>query len=259
MKKVNARRLVALLLVAAVLVATLAASYFYFCGNSDALWQIVSQKCLPAQAKEHSPGACLKVNENEQYVLFKASNGPLHDLLMPTFRIAGLESSILDAPEAPAFMAIAWTERGRLAEEAGFPIDDDDLSLAINSRLGRSQNHLHIHIACLQASAKEALGRQANRITSRWSELPDPIMGANYFARRVASEALMQENPIASLNEFLRSKGSTPGNFGLGMARLADGDFVLLAKGNSLFPYDMGSTGRLQDYTCALARGTKRP
>lgn len=259
MKKVNVSRLAAILIFAVVLVVSLALYHFAFRGNSDALWHIVSQKCLLGQATPQATGACLKVDEKQQYVLFKASNGPHHDLLMPTFPVAGLESTVLDAPATPPFMAIAWAERGRIAKEAGFLISDEDMSLAINSRLGRSQNHLHIHISCLHASVKESLARQADGITVQWSQLPEPIMGKDYFARRIASTGLEQENAIVILNDFLRSEGRLPGSFGLAMAHLADGDFVLLAKGNSLFPYDLGSTGRLQDFTCAIAQTPKQP
>lgn len=253
MKKIKVRKLAALAIFAVVLVASLTLYYLFFLGNSDALWQMVSQKCMTGQSVPPSSGACLKVDEKKQYVMFKASTGPHHDLLMPTFPVAGLESSVLEAPETPPFMAIAWAERGRLAKEAGFPIRDEDLSLAINSRSGRSQNHLHIHIACLHTSVKESLARQADSINLQWSKLPQPIMGKDYFARRVAGPALAQENAFVLLNDFLRSEGLVPGSFGLGMAMLPDGDFVLLAKGKSLLPFDMGSTERLLDFTCAIA------
>lgn len=259
MKKANITRLATLLIFAVVLVAALTLYNFVFRGNSDALWQIVSQNCTLGHAAPPATGVCLKVDKKHQYVLFKASNGPHHDLLMPTFPVAGLESTVLDAPATPPFIAIAWAERGRLAKEAGFPIRDEDMSLAINSRLGRSQNHLHIHIACLHASVKESLARQANSITFQWSAIPEPIMGKHYFAKRIAGERLDLENPIVILNDFLRSEGRLPGSFGLGLARLDNGDFVLLAKGNSLFPYDLGSTGRLQDFTCAVAQKSKQP
>lgn len=254
MKKSRIRKLAALAIFAVVLVASLTLYFLFFSGNSNALWEIVSQKCMSGQSIPQSSGVCLKVDEKKQYVLLKDFKGPYHDLLIPTFPVAGLESSVLEASETPPLMALAWAERGRIAEESGLPIRDEDLLLAINSRSGRTQNHLHIHISCLHKSVKESLARQADSINFQWSRLPEPIMGKDYFARRVAGHALTQENEFVLLNDLLRSEGLEPGSFGLGMAQLPDGDFVLLAKGKSLLPFDLGSPERLMDFTCAIAK-----
>ncbi len=245
----------ALLVILTLLVCSPVLYYFFVLrSNTDALWQIVSQKCLPSHQLQQGPGACLLVDQENQYVLFKDRNGPHHDLLMPTFPVSGLEAPILEDRAAPSFVAMAWATKGRLAEEAGFPIPDPYLSLAINSRLGRSQDHLHIHISCLKPEVAQVLGRQASGITAEWSEIPEPVLGKQYLARRIAADALAGENPIVMLNDYLRAQGQAPGDYGLGVAQLADGDLALLATGRKLLSLDLGSIGRMQDFTCSLAQ-----
>ena len=253
--KVTKKKIIVAALALVMLLAVAPAIYYVVLrSNGDALWRIVSQQCLHNRSGLHNPEACLKVDIKQQYVLFKDAKGPHHDLLMPTFPIAGLESPTLEANGTPSFMAIAWVERGRLAQEAGFTIQDQHLSLAINSRWGRTQDHLHIHIACLQPTVRQALDRQAPGVTFDWAELPDPVRGAQYLARRMAGHELAQENPVEILNDHLRSKGIVPGNFGLGMVKLNDGDFMLLAQGRNLLSFDLGSIGEIQDFNCAVAK-----
>ncbi|VTM60215.1 CDP-diacylglycerol pyrophosphatase [Klebsiella pneumoniae] len=37
-----------------------------------------------------------------------------------------------------------------MSQRHGAPVPDNAVSLAINSRSGRTQNHFHIHISCLR-------------------------------------------------------------------------------------------------------------
>ncbi len=49
---------------------------------------------------------------------------------------------------------------------------DRAVSLAINSRTGRTQNHFHIHISCIRPDVREQLDNNLANISSRWLPLP---------------------------------------------------------------------------------------
>lgn len=249
------RKLVGLLsiVVIAILVAPVG-YYFFLRGNSDALWRMVSQDCLVSWSASRTPGACLTVDLDQRYVLFKDARGPHHDLVMPTYSISGLESPELEQDASPNFMALAWDARSRLSNEVGLPIQDDRVALAINSRRGRSQDHLHVHVACLHVAAHALITRVAPRISHDWTPLPEKIEGSHYIARRISRDQFAKTNPIALLNDYVRESSAAPGDFGLALTRLQDGDFVLLATGLNLLKFDLGSAGEIQDFTCALAR-----
>ncbi|MBK5674042.1 CDP-diacylglycerol diphosphatase, partial [Salmonella enterica] len=95
-----------------------------------------------------------EVNLKGGYVLFKDRNGPLQYLLMPTYRINGTESPLLLDPLTPNFFWQAWQGREIMSQRHGAPVPDNAVSLAINSRSGRTQNHFHIHISCLRPDVR---------------------------------------------------------------------------------------------------------
>lgn len=162
-------RLLIILLVILLLAAVL--WWFFGRGNPNALWQIVSQQCVPNQQQNNDPAPCLKVDLTEGYVLFKDSKGPYHDLVMPTEKVSGIESPALQTEHAPPYFARARNNREHISGELGKPLKDAWLSLAVNSKYGRSQNQLHIHVACLRQDVYNALGQQAEQLDqqrARW-------------------------------------------------------------------------------------------
>jgi len=245
--------LVFLVVLTTLMLAPLA-YYLFLRSDSDALWRILSQECLATEPAQQTNASCVKVDRQQSYVLFKDRRGPHHDLLMPTYPVAGLESEELGREDVPRFMEMAWAERSRLSQEAGIRIPDDYLSFAINSQWGRTQHHLHIHIACLHPSAYETITQLAPGISFDWAPLAEQIEGSHYIARRISRDAFANVNPIALLNEYLRAEAIPLGNYGLAIMQLQDGDFVLLATGMNLLAFDLGSAGELQDFECALAR-----
>lgn len=254
MKKV-AISLVALLLVVALAVA---AWFVWGRGNRDALWHTVSQQCVPNQQQQGTPTPCLKVDLQQRYVLFKDRKGPLHDLVMPTKRISGIESTLLQAPGAPPLFALAWANRGSLAAQAGQPIGDDMLALAVNSRYGRSQDLLHIHLACLRPEVYQSLRQQAGRIGNSWQPLTSDLRGHLYLARKLNGLDLVQENPFKLLEDYAQQRGDDLANYGLALAMIDASHMVLLATRVNVFRLNLGSAGELQDYDCALRQSTGR-
>ncbi len=223
-------------------------------GNGDALWRIVSQQCVPEQRDMKNSAPCLVVDLEQHYVLFKDRQGPLHHLIIPTDRITGIESPLLLEDNTYAFFANAWQQRGRLAAEADKPINDQFLSLAVNSRYGRSQGQLHIHLACLRPEARALLDEHATQVTAEWQPLGVKLNGHAYLAKRLGGQDLVRENPFKVLGDYARQQDDSISRYGLALVVAPGGDLLLLANRLNLADFNLGSAGEIQDYGCALAR-----
>jgi CDP-diacylglycerol pyrophosphatase len=73
--------------------------------DPDALWTIVSGQCVPDQLTTGAPAPCALVDldggESRGYAVLKDLVGATQFLLIPTGRIAGIESPQVLAPDAP--------------------------------------------------------------------------------------------------------------------------------------------------------------
>ncbi|HEY0209470.1 CDP-diacylglycerol diphosphatase [Acerihabitans sp.] len=253
----NLRRNRYYLLLLLLVIAAIGAGVYYSrapAGNPDALWQIVSRKCLPGQQRTGQPAPCSEVNLAAGYVILKDLNGPLQYLLMPTEKMTGMESPPLLKPQTPNFFADAWRARHFLAEKHGAPIPDSALSLAINSRSGRTQNQLHIHISCLRPDVRRQLDGEAAALGTAWRPLGEPLMGHPYLAKRVSAAALTAQSPFLMLAREVPRAADNMGHFTLAMVPLADGGFALLAGERNLWRGNMASAEEIQDHSCAILR-----
>ncbi len=193
-----------------------------------------------------------EVNLKGGYVLFKDRNGPLQYLLMPTYRINGTESPLLLDPLTPNFFWQAWQGREIMSQRHGAPVPDNAVSLAINSRSGRTQNHFHIHISCLRPDVRAQLDKDAAAISSRWLPLPGGLQGHEYLARRVTEAELAQRSPFLMLAEEVPEAREHMGRFALAMAQQSDGSLVLLATERNLLTLNRASAEEIQDHRCAI-------
>ena len=246
------RRLVGLLIVILLLVG--AGVWLYPKGNPNALRHFVIDQCVPNQQQHQSPAPCASVNLKGGYVLFKDRNGPLQYLLMPTYRINGTESPLLLDPHTPNFFWQAWQSRQVMSALHGAPVPDSAVSLTINSRTGRTQNHFHIHISCLRSDVREQLNASSDTISSRWLPLPDGLRGHKYLARRVTETELAQKSPFLMLAEEVPEAREHMGRFALAMVQQNDGTFVLLATERNLLTLNLASAEEIQDHRCDILK-----
>ena len=121
-----------------------------------AIWRIVDQGCNAGQQVQVQsvPSNDLVCDTREGFAVLKDRCGPTHFLLIPTVRRAGVESPELQIAGEPNYFALAWEQRGRALNAAP---GDGDVGLAINSRYGRSQSQLHVHIDRLRPQVRAAL------------------------------------------------------------------------------------------------------
>jgi CDP-diacylglycerol pyrophosphatase len=230
--------------------------------DPNALWRVVHHVCVPDQQIFASPAPCAKVDLADGYVILRDPDplAPTHFLLVPTARITGIEDPVLLSPGAPNYWAQAWRARRYVNHRAGRILGRDELSLAVNSIYGRSQDQLHIHIDCIKPTVKAALRAHASAIGPTWAPFPVLLAGEPYLARRIDGSDLAGTDPfrlLAALPEARAAMGEqslvVAGETG------ADGHpgFILLAgRTSSGFGSKWGEA--LQDHRCALAQSPER-
>src|SRR5882757_2067076 len=114
--------------------------------DPDALWKIVHGACVPHAMAGAGPAPCSFVDLAGGYAVLKDIRGATQFLLIPTARIAGIESPEILLPGAANYWQAAWAARRFVDEKAGRSLPRQDIGLAINAASRRSQNQLHIHI-----------------------------------------------------------------------------------------------------------------
>jgi len=228
--------------------------------HSDRLWRIVHEECIPDQERHGNPAPCALVHLQDGvergYVILKDLIGVTQYLLLPTAFVKGIESPDLLLPNAPNYFAAAWRERGYVERAAGRAPPRAAISLAVNSALNRSQNHLHIHMDCVRLDVQATLQRLLAGIGDDWAALPEPLVGHTYRARRILSEDLGAANPFVLLADGVPDARATMGAQTLTVvgAQFAAGKpgFVVLNARVDVGAFIRGE--ELQDHSCAVAR-----
>ena len=242
-----------------VLVAIVMAAYIGQKGRfqSSTLWKIISQQCVPDQIRRNDPAPCIKVDLSQGrdggYVVFKDRVGQLQYLLMPTARISGIEDSRLLDPSTPDFFYEAWMARSFMIEKYGKPIADQDISVAVNSFYGRSQDQLHFHISCIREKVKARVATLAPSLTSRWSEIPGEMFHHRYFARRINLNELKEQNPFRLLADGIAGAKEEMKDYAVVLVGTSrKNELVLLTTRANFLRLNFASTEELQDHQCRV-------
>jgi CDP-diacylglycerol pyrophosphatase len=230
--------------------------------DPNALWNIVHDQCVPNEEQHGDPKPCavvdLKRGVAGGYAVLKDINGATQFLLIPTRQIGGIESSALLAPRAANYFADAWQSRRLVEKAVGHAMPRDELSLAINSELARSQNQLHIHIDCVRADVRTALQSERAKIGRRWALLPVLLAGHRYRAMRVTGRSLAADDPFKLLAWGVPSARADMGHHtlvvvGMRFAHHVPG-FIVLDDQADLARGDNAGGEELQDHACAVGR-----
>jgi len=227
--------------------------------GGDVLWNLVNGKCVPAQqAGVAPPKPCDDVTISGGvaggYAVLKDRTGLGQYLVMPTQLITGIEDSKLRAPGATDYFNAAWGQRklaiARIEAGLGIKLTRDDMSIAVNSFGGRSQDLLHLHVDCLDIGVRDSLHAQLASIGRTWSAQPLKFMGHDYYAIRIDGDETVATDPFDSLKQGLKVPASEMGLWTLVLAgaTFSDGPgFVLLASRAS--PPGWNASGEeLQDW-----------
>ncbi len=230
--------------------------------NPDALWQIVSQGCVPDEQVNHKPAPCAVVDARGGYAVLKDRVGREQFLLIPTIRTEGIEAPALLRAGTPNYFAEAWTQVPLVEARLGHKLPREDVSLAINSAYGRSQNQLHIHIDCIAPAVHDALAAGMGGIGTSWTALRTKLAGHHYRAMRIPGERL-GENPFGLLARSLADPARQMGRHTLVLVgarfpalsrpgRATGPGFILLDGQLDRLGFDQASGEELQDHSCAI-------
>ena len=175
--------------------------------SRGALWKVV-QACVANRALTGAAFPCLKVDVSQRR----------RPRLRPLARAVGSARPRLGAHEKNR--AASKTRRFRprrrqtISRMPGTPAPfcqtgaksrsrASDVALAVNSRLSRSQDQLHIHIGCLSRRMRRRLQTLAPELPEgRWARIGGPMNVANapygpgLWARRIDSDTLAGVNPF---------------------------------------------------------------
>jgi CDP-diacylglycerol pyrophosphatase len=192
-------------LIFAALIGSAAFAYAANLASRTALWQVV-RVCTLDQTTRGSPLPCLEVSVADGvergFVVLRPPFGEPDTILTPTRRIIGLEDPQLGEANLPNYFAFAWAARRWLAASDKPAPDDARVALAINSRLARSQDQLHIHIGCLAPSFAQTLHLQALGPQARdWRRGNDMAPGLELWTWRSGAKDFRDFDPIATLRE----------------------------------------------------------
>ncbi|MDT5091283.1 MAG: CDP-diacylglycerol pyrophosphatase [Mycobacterium sp.] len=228
--------------------------------DPDALWKIVAGQCVPDETAHGDPAPCADVDvaagQPRGYAVLKDIVGATQFLLIPTARVAGIESPELLAPGAPNYFAAAWRARRFVEQRAGRALPRDWVSLAVNSAMARTQNQLHIHIDCVADDVRDALAEHTGEVGTSWAPFTVPLRGHRYDAIAVQGDDLDGTDPFTVLADGLAGARANMGAQTLvvvGVLR-ADGQpgFVILADRADPAAGDPAAGEELQDHSCAL-------
>ncbi len=245
-------------LCAVALLGIFAASSAARAADPDALWKIVHGRCVPDEQLKHDPAPCTTVSlaggVSQGYAVLKDIRGTTQFLLIPTARIAGIESPEILAADAPNYFAAAWAARAAMEAVLHQPVPREDVGLAINSPHARSQQQLHIHIDCLRADVVAALRNDKAAIGPAWAPFAAPLAGHRYRARFLSEAALPASNPFKLLAADVGAAAMAQQTLVMAGAVSADGKpgFVLLADHFDPASGDLAGGEALQDHDCAV-------
>jgi CDP-diacylglycerol pyrophosphatase len=236
------------------LLAVLASGSAAHAANPDALWNIVGGKCVPDRQAHGDPKPCISVDLAGGSAVLKDIEGIAQLLLIPTTKVSGMESPEILAPNAPNYFAAAWAARSTMDTLLGHPIPPQDVSLAINSQLARSQNQFHIHVDCLSPEVIGALHDHAASVTDTWAPFPVKLSGHTYLARHLDETALPTTNPLKLLADGVPGAAADMAKQTLVLTGLGAGHgLILLTDHVTLLAADFAHGEELQDHSCAVA------
>jgi len=229
--------------------------------DPSALWNIVHGQCVPHEEASHDPSPCAVVTLSggmaKGYSLLKDITGIAQYLLIPTARIGGIEDPAILAPDAVNYWQAAWEGRSLVEQRLHTTLARDDVSLAINSAWGRTQNQFHIHIDCVRPDVRDALHANLDRIGMAWAPFPVALASHEYQAIRVNQGTLLGVDPFRVLVDQVPDARGNMGKYTLVVVGMTFPDsspgFVLLTDRVNLLAGNLAAGEELQDHSCAVA------
>jgi CDP-diacylglycerol pyrophosphatase len=223
------------------------------------LLTIVHDQCVVHIEAGQGAKPCVAVDisqgEDRGMALLKDQVGVAQILLIPTRKLSGIEDAALFASEAPPYFGAAWAARARIEQTLGRPLPREDVSIAINSMVRRSQDQAHLHVDCLDKDVAAALRAYADPLDEQWRSMNVVLNGRRYWARRLESADLSDVSPLGLLADGLPGARQEMGLWSLavvGATFSGQPGFILLA--DRAESAEGGHAEDLQDHACGIAK-----
>jgi CDP-diacylglycerol pyrophosphatase len=142
-------------------------------GSMDrkALWSVIDKLCVPVS---YLGGAfpCLKVDRSAGYAAIRSPSRSTPDIMItPTSFIEGVESLSGLHGTYPNLWKAGWMSRDLLREVVHRNLAWNDVILAVNSKVTRSQDHLHLHLGCINRKLESLISAEAQRGGAVWRKI----------------------------------------------------------------------------------------
>ncbi|WP_112170987.1 CDP-diacylglycerol diphosphatase [Paraburkholderia unamae] len=223
--------------------------------DSGGLWKVVGGQCVPNMRDKGQPGPCTTVDFQKRYAVLKDIAGRAQYLVIPTDRVAGIESPDILYGGAPEYWVGAWAAGRHVEAKLGVPLAGNQLGLEINSSQQRTQNQLHIHVDCMRTDITQALAPYGTIAPGiwRWTTLD----GSRYRVTRVTSLS-ERNNPFRVVQRDLDPKQSMAVQTILvtGAGPDAQRDGWLIVNSGLDVEGGTGTAEGLLDHSCSLAKAT---
>lgn len=144
----------------------------------NSLWSLA--RCC-ARDLASNPG-CRSYDAADEFIILKDNSRkkPAAYLIIPTAKITGIDDRQIFAPPFVDFWAYGWQQAQIYVKKPAA-----EIALAINSRPGRTQDQLHIHLACVRPEVAQSLARNAARIGSSPATALQLALGPDHHIYRV--------------------------------------------------------------------------
>ena len=177
-------------------------------GGRGLLWRVV-QTCMANHYVTGGAFPCLQVDTTDGpatgYAVLRAPLEHTHVILSPTVQMTGVEDGRLRTGDAPDYFQDAWSIRHFVTDGLTRRPARDDLAMAINSKPGRSQDQLHIHVDCIRPAVKQSLRRQVASLHTRdWTQISVLPHAPRYWALALAKDDLAGTNVFSLVANGLK-------------------------------------------------------
>lgn len=231
-------------------------------GERGLLWRVV-QTCVANHTLTGASFPCLDVDvasgREDGFAVLRAPLEKTHIIVVPTVRTIGIEAERLREPSAPGYFHDAWIARHFVTDDLPSKPTRPDLAMAVNSRLGRSQDQLHIHVNCLKPEVRRALaqrtaGGQTALGTKTWARMTVLSHAPRYWALDVQSEDLAGINVFQMVAAGLKIDPDDMDDMTIVVAGAADvggkPGFTILARQRQPGTFDEAHGEALLDHEC---------
>ncbi len=228
-------------------------------GERGLLWRVI-QACLADHRVTGAAFPCLSVDlgndPSRGTVVVRAPFEASHIIVTPAVRTVGIEAPALRASTAPNYFADAWNARRFVSDALPRQPKREDLGMAVNSRVGRSQDQLHIHVDCLRPDIRASLDRQLGSLRQgAWSALTLTPRTPRYAVTLLDEAAFPRANIVALAQRGLELSTAEMDGLTVVVAPVVLHDapgFAVLARHRIPHSRDEAHGEALLDHGCAI-------